>query len=39
FTVFDKDGKVVSKAVTDKGGKVVFDNLVYGEYTYQETKA
>ncbi|MBN8047758.1 collagen binding domain-containing protein [Paraclostridium bifermentans] len=39
FTVFDKDGKVVSKAVTDKDGKVVFDNLVYGEYTYQETKA
>ncbi|WP_148550040.1 SpaA isopeptide-forming pilin-related protein [Paraclostridium bifermentans] len=39
FTVFDKNGKEVSKAVTDKEGKVVFDNLVYGEYTYQETKA
>ncbi|GKZ08612.1 hypothetical protein ANS015_34950 [Paraclostridium bifermentans] len=39
FTVFDKNGKEVSKAVTDKYGKVVFDNLVYGEYTYQETKA
>ncbi|WP_460411696.1 MSCRAMM family protein, partial [Paraclostridium bifermentans] len=39
FTIFDKNGKEVSKAVTDKDGKVVFDNLVYGEYTYQETKA
>ncbi|MCE9677557.1 hypothetical protein LPC27_17495, partial [Paraclostridium bifermentans] len=39
FTVFDKNGKEVSKAVTDKDGKVIFDNLVYGEYTYKETKA
>ncbi|MDU7905138.1 MAG: SpaA isopeptide-forming pilin-related protein, partial [Peptostreptococcaceae bacterium] len=39
FTIFDKNGKEVSKAVTDKDGKVIFDNLVYGEYTYQETKA
>ncbi|OSB12594.1 hypothetical protein B2H97_05740, partial [Paraclostridium bifermentans] len=39
FTIFDKNGKEVSKAVTDKDGKVIFDNLGYGNYYYQETKA
>ena len=39
FTIFDSNKKEVAKAVTGKDGKVVFNNLAYGNYYYQETKA
>ncbi|WP_394867538.1 prealbumin-like fold domain-containing protein, partial [Paraclostridium bifermentans] len=39
FTIFDSNKKEVLKGVTNKEGKIVFDNLEYGNYYYQETKA
>ncbi|WP_170075181.1 SpaA isopeptide-forming pilin-related protein [Paraclostridium dentum] len=39
FTIFDSNKKEVLKGITNKEGKIVFDNLEYGNYYYQETKA
>ena len=39
FTIRDSDGKIVASGKTDKNGKVVFEGLKYGKYTYQETVA
>ncbi|EGT3617334.1 hypothetical protein FHH43_14070, partial [Clostridium perfringens] len=39
FTVKDSDGKVVQTGTTNKDGIVEFNNLPYGSYTYEETKA
>ena len=39
FTIRNSEGKVVASAKTDKNGKVVFEGLKYGKYTYQETVA
>ncbi|CEP50075.1 Cna B domain-containing protein [[Clostridium] sordellii] len=39
FTIFDSNKKEIKKGVTDKEGKVVFENLEYGNYYYKETKA
>ncbi|RIZ58148.1 SpaA isopeptide-forming pilin-related protein, partial [Paraclostridium bifermentans] len=39
FTIFDGNKKEIAKAMTNKEGKVEFDNLGYGNYYYQETKA
>ena len=39
FTIFDSNKKEIAKAITNKEGKVEFDNLGYGNYYYQETKA
>jgi uncharacterized repeat protein (TIGR01451 family)/LPXTG-motif cell wall-anchored protein len=39
FTVYDSDDKEVTKGTTDENGVVTFENLVYGNYYYVETKA
>ncbi|MGG7057700.1 Spy0128 family protein [Clostridium tertium] len=39
FTIKDSEGKVVASGKTNKNGKVVFEGLKYGKYTYQETVA
>lgn len=39
FTLFDENGEVVNKAVSDKNGFVYFDGLVPGEYSVKETAA
>jgi pilin isopeptide linkage protein len=39
FTIRDSEDKVVALGKTDKNGKVVFEGLKYGKYTYQETVA
>ncbi|HHD2754492.1 TPA: collagen binding domain-containing protein, partial [Clostridium perfringens] len=39
FTVKNSDGKVVSTGITNKDGIVEFNDLPYGSYTYEETKA
>ncbi|MGG7143345.1 Spy0128 family protein [Clostridium nigeriense] len=39
FTIKDSEGKVIASKKTDKNGKVVFEGLKYGKYTYQETVA
>ncbi|MDZ5255304.1 SpaA isopeptide-forming pilin-related protein [Clostridium sp. LIBA-8841] len=39
FVVKSSDGKVVQTGTTNKDGIVEFNNLPYGNYTYEETKA
>ncbi|MCM3191381.1 SpaA isopeptide-forming pilin-related protein [Bacillus subtilis] len=39
FSVFNSQGVKLTSAVTDKNGKVSFENLVYGKYSVKETKA
>ena len=39
YRVFNAAGKEVASGYTDKNGNVVFENLAYGEYSYQEFKA
>lgn len=39
FTIRDSEGKIVKVGKTDSNGKIVFENLKYGKYTYQETLA
>lgn len=39
FTLYDAGGKVVGQLVSSFTGIAVFDNLPYGNYTIQETKA
>lgn len=36
FRVFDSAGKQVAEGYTDATGKLTFENLRYGNYTYQE---
>lgn len=36
YRVFNADGEVVAEGYTDENGEVSFENLAYGEYTYQE---
>ncbi|MGF2716784.1 VaFE repeat-containing surface-anchored protein, partial [Bacillus cereus] len=39
FTLFDQNNKVIGKPkVTDKDGKVSFDNIAFGKYYIKETK-
>ena len=39
ITIRDSEGKIVATGKTDKNGKVLFEGLEYGKYTYEETKA
>lgn len=39
FTIKDSIGNIVATGMTDKDGILEFDNLSYGNYTYEETKA
>lgn len=39
FTIYDSFDKEVAKATTDENGIAKFENLVYGNYYYVETKA
>lgn len=39
FTIRDSEVKIVKVSETDKNGKVAFEDLKYGKYTYQETLA
>ncbi len=39
FTIRDSEGNIVKVGKTDDNGKIVFEDLKYGEYTYQETLA
>ena len=39
ITIRDSEGKVVQVGKTDSDGKVVFEDIKYGKYTYQETLA
>jgi uncharacterized repeat protein (TIGR01451 family) len=39
FTLYDRDGKEVAIAVSDKDGIAAFDDVDYGNYTIKETKA
>ncbi|MGG7212518.1 SpaA isopeptide-forming pilin-related protein [Clostridium nigeriense] len=39
FTIYDSDDKKVTKGTTDENGVVKFEELVYGNYYYIETKA
>ncbi|PGM76352.1 hypothetical protein CN957_23545 [Bacillus cereus] len=39
FTVYNKDGKEITKVVTDKDGKASVKDLPYGKYSFKETKA
>lgn len=39
ITIKDEDGKIIEEKITGENGKVVFTNLTYGKYTYQETIA
>lgn len=39
FAVKNAAGEVIAEGVTDKDGIILFENLPFGEYTYQETKA
>lgn len=36
YRVFNADGEVVAEGYTGENGEVSFENLAYGEYTYQE---
>lgn len=39
FTLFDKAGEIVLfSATTDQDGKIIFDNLRFGDYVLKETK-
>ena len=39
FTLYDNSGNKIISAVSDANGNIAFNNLVYGNYTVQETKA
>ncbi len=39
FTLYDRDGKEVAIAVSDKDGIAAFDDVDYGNYTIKETNA
>lgn len=39
IALLDKDKKVIFTGVTDENGEVLFEDLAYGLYYYQETKA
>lgn len=39
FQVLDSTGAKVAEGTTGQNGEVTFPDLLYGEYTYQETKA
>ncbi|MEG1255560.1 SpaA isopeptide-forming pilin-related protein [Clostridium sp.] len=39
FTLYDKDGKEVTTAVSGKDGVVTFNDVDYGNYTIKETEA
>ncbi|MBR7027454.1 MAG: Cys-Gln thioester bond-forming surface protein [Bacteroidales bacterium] len=39
FRVFNAAGEVVAEGYTDENGEVAFEQLAYGEYTYQEFEA
>ena len=39
FRVFDTSGEMVAEGYTDENGELSFENLAYGEYTYQEFAA
>lgn len=39
YRVFNAAGEVVAEGYTDENGEVSFENLAYGEYTYQEFAA
>ncbi len=39
FTLYDENNRIVETAVSDKDGKVVFENLKDGRYFVKETKA
>lgn len=39
FTLYDADNRIAATAVSDKDGKVTFDNLKDGRYFVKETKA
>ena len=39
YRVFNAAGEEVASDYTDENGEVVFENLAYGEYTYQEFEA
>lgn len=36
FRIYDKDKNVIVEGYTDEGGKLLVENLVYGDYFYQE---
>jgi LPXTG-motif cell wall-anchored protein len=39
FTLYDENNNIVGISVSDKDGKVMFENLKDGKYTIKETKA
>ena len=39
FTIMNEAGKEVIKGKTNKEGKVIFEGIPYGKYTYKETAA
>lgn len=39
FTLYNQDKEVLETQVTNKDGMIVFENLIYGQYYIQETKA
>ena len=39
YEIFDRDGAKVAEGYTDENGELVFENLAYGTYTYQEFEA
>ena len=39
FEVYDKTGLKVAEGTTDENGEVVFEDLLYGTYTYRESAA
>lgn len=39
FTLYDRNMQKVVETSTDGDGKAIFENLVYGKYFYEETKA
>ena len=39
FVLKDSAGNVVAEGVTDSNGKIVFENLPLGDYTYEEISA
>ena len=39
FTLYDKEGNIVSISISDENGIAFFNNVKYGKYTIKETKA
>ena len=39
FTLYNKAGEIIAVANTDAEGKVVFEDLEYGKYSYEETRS